>query len=194
MKTSILDEEKKELYSTNSKIDFKRYGIEKVEKILDIDNETLLDNMDCLIGVCYPTENKDDFYISFLNKLCLNTFKLNINDIKGVIVSNIFSDSKEKEIILKKMEEVYTKNKQQKIYFEYYDEINNLLKRRYELTFIKVNKFLHIIGKDKTNHDYLYINNDQLFNTYPEAILIIQNNNIVKCNEKYLDLNNEKSI
>ncbi len=193
MKMIILDENEIEMDRLNS-LEYTGNYLEKNTNIPDIDENTkeILDKIDYSIGVYYPCENKNTFYISFLNKKLLDRIQLDITDVRGAYVSDVFLEYENTNILIEKMNEAYKTGKTQKFYFEYYDN-NNVLRRRYDISFNKIGEFLYILGKNDADYFNLSKEQEQHFENDYNAIAILQDGYFVKVNKKYLELYKQDS-
>ncbi len=162
-------------------------NLKKSEGTPDIDefNKELLNKLDYSVTVYSPTERLDDFYISYLNTPILRYCPFSLEDVQGIHLSTIFPNNKE-SILIKKMMKVYTTDKSQRVYFEYYK--NDILYRRYDIKIIKVRNFIYFLSKDTNDYSSAIIEENNLFENDVTGIVIVQNNCFVKCNKKYLEL------
>ncbi len=190
MKMVILDENKKELdtfaplsYSTNSKL-------EKSCTVPDIDEDTkkILNNLKYSVGVYSLNKSGDDFYVSFTNDSLLKYINLNIDEIRGACISDVFLAYHKESILLKKMKETYETNKASNFYFEYYNK--NILQRRYKITFTKISDFVYIFAEDEADYIKLLSEQESIFKNNYNAIAIVQDDIIVKVNDKFLEFCN----
>ncbi len=155
------------------------------------DNKIIFNNMDYGIAIFSPTDDLNDFYITFLNNKNLEFTSYNNENIKGALVSDLFLAFNKNSVMLSKLKEVYTTNQSQHLYLEYYN--NNFLFKRLNIKITRINSFIYILGKDETDYNIFSLKQNQFFEDYSEAIVIIQDNIIVKCNKKYLEIEYPKS-
>ncbi len=167
-----------------------KYNFEQYASVPDIDDKSkeLSNNLDYCISIYSPTDDLNDFYISFLNKTSLRFISYDLDDIKGALISDVFFSFNKNVKLLKKMKEVYKTGDSQKFYFEYYD--SEILYRRLNVTIVKIDEFIYILGKDETDYNIFSVKKNRFFEDYHEAIMIVQNNQIVKYNKKFTELKN----
>ncbi len=188
MKLIILDEEQNEI----NRFDFMNlsddYDFKKEENISDICNETknVLDKLNYMVGIYSPIENSNDFYISFLNSTLIESLPLNLNELKGTSISNIFLKNDKSGFFLKVINDVYTTNKSQKFIFDFFHE--DLRVRRIYIEITRINDFLYIFGQDKSDYNTLSIEDQKFFENNDSAIAIVQDDHFVKVNKKYLEV------
>ncbi len=189
MEMVILDENQKVLDKFNLDKSNKKYSLKKVDNIIDLDKRAkkFINALDYYtISAYVPTDNNDDFYVSYIDDLTLDSSYYNLEDIRGVCVSTIFSEYDKNKFIFKKMKEAYYNNQPQKLYFDYYNE--NVFYKRINITFTRINNYLYVLGRDETEHIVLSMERDNLFENEFNAIAIIQDYHFVKVNKKYLEL------
>ncbi len=188
MQMIILDEDKEEL----DRFDFFRgnddHPIEKIENTQDINeiNKEVFNNLDYMVGVYSPIKNSDDFSITFLNSVLLNSISFDLDAVKDAKVSDVFLEYDKNKLLLNKMKEVYNTNIPQKFFFKYY--MDDILNKNLSVTFTRIDDFLFILGKDETDYTFLSMEQEILFENDLSAIVIIQNGRFVKVNKKYLEV------
>ncbi len=194
MRLIILDEEFQEL----AKVDFSNSYERKVFDInpdvpsIDKKEEVLFNHFDYGIGVFSPTDKLDDFYISFLNESSLAFVPYTINDIKGTLASESVFSFNDDKVVLNKLKDVYDTSQSENIYFEFYND--EFLFKRLKLKIFKFDDFIYLLGKDETDYNIFSMKKNRFIEDYPQAIAIIQDNKIVKCNRKYLEIESSRDI
>ncbi len=158
---------------------------------IDKDYEAIFNSLDYGIGVYSPTTDLDDFYISFLNKAALNIIPCDLDDIRYALVSDSLLNFSKSKIVHDGMKNVYLTGTPKHLYFEYYH--GNLIFKRLKIQIFKANEFIYIIGKDESDYNFINEKRNQFFEDYTEAIAIIQDNRIIKCNKEYLKLHGHNS-
>ncbi len=191
MKSIILNEKLQKIARINFLRDFPKQQIKIYKNTQDINenNKQLSNGLDYNIAVFSPTENLEDFYITFLNKKLLKSIPYNLDDIKGLSVFNSFLDFNKNNNVLSILREIYRTNQSQRVYIECYE--GNILFKRLNVNIIKIDNLIYLLGKDETDYT-LFMKKDKFFETYTEAIAIIQNEQIVQCNKEYLKLHDNK--
>ncbi len=188
MKLIILDEKLQEI----TKFDSLKWVAEKnlyktYPNVPDIteENKIVYNHFNHAIGIFSPTKELDDFYISYLNDKFLEFTSFTNNDLRSTLISDSILYFN-KKVMLNILIDVFKNNKSRNIYFEFYN--NNFLFRRLKLEIFKVNNFLYMLGSDETDYNIFSMKKNRFFEDYYEAIAIIQDNKIVKCNKKYLEI------
>ncbi len=193
MKLIILDENLNRIDQFNFLRNSNNYALKQYKDVPDISEskKIVYNNLNYNVGIYAPTEKEDDFYISFLNNSYLNFSTYKLNEVKGALLSETFLPFNKKGTLLNKMIEVYKTNISEQFYFEYYDE--KLLVKRYKVDIIRADDFIYIMGKDETEYNFISMKKNQFFEDYKEAISIIQDGHIVRCNKQYLKIQGHKS-
>ncbi len=193
MELVILDENQVEIDKFGFPNNTWSYDSEKVDNIHDIDEGTklLLDNLDYSVAVYAMAEDKNDFYASFYNSTILKMYHLNFDEIKGGLIFNTYLKYDHNNTIKNKINKAYNENQPTSFYCEYYH--NEILHRRINVKFIRINDFLYILGKDETDYIALSREQENLFKNDFNASLVIQDGYIVKCNKKYLEVYEQDS-
>ncbi len=167
-------------------VDIKKF--KKTLNINDIDqvNKDLLNNLDYSAEVYTPIPNSKDFAVSFFNNQILNFCPFDLDEVKGIYLSEIFHSKDQDELLIKKMWEVYKTGKPQKLFFDCYE--NDILYKRLDVKIICLNGFIYLLSKNNNHYSSLFTDENNLFDNDVTAIIILQEGNVVKCNQKYLEL------
>ncbi len=193
MKLVLLDKNLNDIECYDFLKNSDRQIFEQYTNVPDIDERSkkFSNNLDYTVSIFSPNNDLSDFYVSFLNKTALKFVSCDLTDIKGALVSDIFLPFNKNGELLKGMKEVYKTDVSQKFYLEYYT--GEILYKRLNLTIIKIDDFIYILGKDETDYNIFAMEKNQFIENYPQAIAIIQDNKIIKCNKKYQEIEYPKT-
>ncbi len=170
MKLVVLDENFKKIEELNLSKDQNNFQSNKYKNTLNIMEEykAILDSIPSIIGIYTPTENIDDFHISFLNKNALDFIQCKKDEVKSL--SNSLLNISKIKIINKGMKNVLSTGKSENFYFEYYTE--DILYKCLNVQILKKDNFVYIIGNDKTSNLIVSENKNQSIEEYSEEIEI----------------------
>ncbi len=164
----------------------------KMDNTPDINEvvKKLLNNLDYSVEVYYPIKNSNDFSVSFFNNQTLIKGPIELNEIKGIYLSDVFVSSE--NVLLDIMRDVYNTGKSQNLYFDFYE--NDILYRRVDVKIIVLDGFVYFLSKNKDDYSSLFSNEKNLFENEVTPIIVYQNKHFVKCNKKYLDIFKQNDI
>ncbi len=172
--------------SINKGLDFTK--LKKVSNVNSIDEVTVevLNNLNYSVAVYSFIDNSSDVYVSFLNNSIMNRTSLELENIKGICLSDLIDNDDENLLFIKNMQKVYDTGISQKLFFEFYK--NDMLYKRFDVKIIKAKDFLFVICRDTADYSLLSMEQEKLFGNDINAMVIIQDECFIKCNKRYLEL------
>ena len=159
---------------------------DKVADCPEVSNQPLLNLMDDGMDVLIPYNDGEDFIIQSPSNHTLSFLDFyDVDLIKGRLYGEIFPLLKNINLV-KALQETYKTGKTHKVTMLFYD--NERLVTSFHKVLVYFNNKVYIIVKRDSRSDLIFRQEHDLFYNNPNAMIVYQNESIIKVNQAFADM------